>query len=237
MTTSKALWLIVPAAGRGTRMAAQRPKQYLPLAGRTVLSCTLARLHEVFPEARLCVCLDDTDTWFDPAAVPFADWRRITGGPERVDSVMLALDAIADEAEDDDLVVVHDAARPCVRSDDLQRLKAVLATEPVGAVLAAPVADTMKRADANARIHHTESRDHLWHALTPQGFRYRLLHDALTYALRSGVPVTDDASAIEAMGHSPQLVSGSRDNLKITHPDDLRLAELVLAAQAESYRE
>nr|WP_282103508.1 2-C-methyl-D-erythritol 4-phosphate cytidylyltransferase [Halomonas getboli] len=225
------MWLVVPAAGRGRRMGAALPKQYLPLAGRTVLARTLARLHEAFPEARLCLCLDPDDAHFDPAAVPFADWRRMPGGAERVDSVTHALAAIADEAEAGDPVLVHDVARPCVRVDDLRRLAAAVASDAVGGLLAAPVADTMKRDDGDGRVGGTEPRDGLWHALTPQGFGYGLLRRALAEAASRGVAVTDEASAVEALGLSPRLVSGRRDNLKITHPEDLALAEAILAAQ------
>ncbi|MGM0534502.1 MAG: 2-C-methyl-D-erythritol 4-phosphate cytidylyltransferase [Pseudomonadota bacterium] len=229
-------WLVVPAAGQGRRMGADRPKQYLPLAGRTVLACTLARLHEAFPEARLCLCLDADDGHFDPDWVPFADWRRVTGGLERVDSVVNALAAIAPDAADDDLVLVHDVARPCVTVDDLARLVAAIADDPVGGLLAAPVSDTMKRDDGAGRVRATESRQGLWHACTPQGFRHGLLRRALTEAVARGVSVTDEASAVEAAGLAPRLVSGRRDNLKITHPEDLALAELVLAAQAQAAR-
>ncbi|WP_016856499.1 2-C-methyl-D-erythritol 4-phosphate cytidylyltransferase [Halomonas smyrnensis] len=228
---SERLWLVVPAAGRGRRMGAALPKQYLPLAGRTVLARTLARLHEAFPEARLCLCLDPDDERFDPAEMPFADWRRVPGGAERVDSVTHALAAIADEAGAADPVLVHDVARPCVRVDDLRRLAAAVAEDAVGGLLAAPVADTMKRDDGDGRVGGTEPRDGLWHALTPQGFGYGLLRRALQEAADRGVAVTDEASAVEALGLSPRLVSGRRDNLKITHPEDLALAEAILAAQ------
>jgi len=227
---SMALWLVVPAAGQGRRMGADRPKQYLEIGGRPVLAHTLARLHAAFPGARLCLCLDPDDARFDPAWVPFTEWRRVPGGAERVDSVTHALEAIAAEAADDDLVLVHDVARPCVTVADLARLYAALVDDPVGGLLAAPVADTMKRDDGAGRIAITEPRAGLWHALTPQGFRFGLLRRALA-AARTGVAVTDEASAVEALGLSPRLVSGRRDNLKITHPEDLALAGQILAAQ------
>ncbi|MBB3142123.1 2-C-methyl-D-erythritol 4-phosphate cytidylyltransferase [Halomonas organivorans] len=228
---SERLWLVVPAAGRGRRMRAAVPKQYLSLAGRTVLACTLARLHAAFPAARLCLCLDPDDAHFDPAEVPFADWRRVPGGSERADSVANALAAIAGEAQEGDPILVHDVARPCVRVDDLRRLVATVAADPVGGLLAVPVADTMKRDDGAGRVSGTEPRDGLWHALTPQGFAFGLLRRALHDAAERGVSVTDEASAVEALGLSPCLVAGRRDNLKITHPEDLALAEAILAAQ------
>ncbi|QJQ96075.1 MULTISPECIES: 2-C-methyl-D-erythritol 4-phosphate cytidylyltransferase [Halomonadaceae] len=228
------LWLIVPAAGKGSRMGAQRPKQYLPLGERCVLELTLTRLHQAFPEAQLRLCLAEDDHWFDPTWVPFADWQRVAGGEQRADSVRQALASLEGQAADDDLVLVHDVARPCVDLNDLARLLEALVDDPVGALLAAPVADTMKRADATKRVAVTESRESLWHALTPQGFRFRLLVNALDEARRLGVTVTDEASAVEALGHAPRLIAGRRDNLKITHPEDLMLAEQILAAQRNS---
>ncbi|GGX86951.1 2-C-methyl-D-erythritol 4-phosphate cytidylyltransferase [Litchfieldella qijiaojingensis] len=225
-------WWVVPAAGQGRRMRADRPKQYLELDGRPVLAHTLERLHRAMPEAGLCLCLDADDRWFDPAWVPFADWRRVTGGSERVDSVANALAALAEEATDDDFVLVHDVARPCVWVEDLRRLAGVLVEEPAGALLATPVADTVKRDDGQGHVHATVPREGLWQALTPQGFRYRLLRDALALARSRGLAVTDEASAVEALGVSPRLVASRRDNLKITHPEDLALASHVLATQA-----
>ncbi|MBB3231188.1 2-C-methyl-D-erythritol 4-phosphate cytidylyltransferase [Halomonas stenophila] len=229
---SETPWLVVPAAGQGRRMGADRPKQYLPLAGAPVLARTLQRLHLAFPRARLCLCLDPEDGRFDPAWVPFADWRRVPGGAERVDSVVNALMAIAGDAADEDPVLVHDVARPCVTVDDLRRLHAAVVEDPVGALLAAPVADTMKRDDGAGRVRGTEPRAGLWHAQTPQGFPYGLLRRALAAAAEHGVAVTDEASAVEALGMAPRLIGARRDNLKITHPEDLALAELILAAQA-----
>ncbi|MGP9768415.1 2-C-methyl-D-erythritol 4-phosphate cytidylyltransferase [Halomonas sp. AOP13-D3-9] len=224
-------WLIVPAAGQGRRMKADKPKQYLILSDeQPVLAHTLARLHSAFPTARLVLCLDAADHWFSPHWVPFAQWQRVPGGSERMDSVLNALHAMA--AEDDDVVMVHDVARPCITVDDLQALYHAVATHPAGALLAMPVADTMKRADDQYLSVRTEPRDGLWHALTPQGFRYALLRRALETARQQQTLVTDEASAVEALGESPQLVSGRRDNLKITHPDDLALAAAIMAAQA-----
>lgn len=232
---SRRLWLIVPAAGQGKRMGADRPKQYLELAGRPILARTLTRLHQAFPEARLCLCLDPDDDWFDAHWVPFADWRRTPGGAERVDSVAGALAAIAEEAGADDLVLVHDVARPCVTVDDLHRLRDAAREAAAGAILAAPVADTMKRDDGRGHIRATEPREGLWHALTPQGFGYALLCRALEAARARGVAITDEASAVEALGLAPRLVSGRRDNLKVTHPDDLSLAGWILAGQDAPY--
>ena len=225
------LWLVVPAAGRGRRMGAECPKQYLLLNGQPVLAHTLARLHQAFPSAQLCLCLDADDVHFNPDWVPFVHWQRTSGGAERVDSVRQALAAVADTARDTDLVLVHDVARPCVRVNDLRRLLNGLREDSVGGLLATPAADTMKRDDGQGRVARTASRRGLWHAQTPQGFRYGLLRQALDAAVASNVEVTDEASAVEALGLAPQLVTGRRDNIKITHPEDLALAAHILAAQ------
>lgn len=224
-------WLIVPAAGQGRRMGADKPKQYLTLFDdQPILAHTLARLHSAFPSARLVLCLDDDDRWFSPSWVPFTDWQRVPGGRERMDSVLNALHAMV--AQTDDIVMVHDVARPCITPGDLQALYQAASTHPAGALLAMPVADTMKRSDAQCLSVRTEPRDGLWHALTPQGFRYSLLRRALEIARQQDTLVTDEASAVEALGECPQLVSGRRDNVKVTHPDDLALAAAIMAAQA-----
>jgi len=224
-------WLIVPAAGQGRRMGADKPKQYLTLLdNQPILAHTLKRLHCAFPNARLVLCLDDDDRWFSPDWIPFTDWQRVPGGRERMDSVLNALHAMAAQA--DDIVMVHDVARPCITPDDLQTLYQVASSHPAGALLAMPVADTMKRGDAQHLSVRTEPRDGLWHALTPQGFRYALLRRALEAARQQDTLVTDEASAVEALGECPKLVSGRRDNVKVTHPDDLALAAAIMAAQA-----
>lgn len=229
---SATTWLIVPAAGQGRRMGTTRPKQYLTLAGEPILALTLARLHAALPHARLVLCLDAEDHWFDPAWVPFTRWQRVPGGAERMDSVLNALEAI--DAAEDDVVLVHDVARPCVSVTDVRALEKAAVQYPGGALLAMPVADTMKRDSGEGMSVRTEARDGLWHALTPQGFRYGLLRRALVQARASGSLVTDDASAVEALGYTPKLVSGRRDNLKVTHPDDLALAAAILAAQRDT---
>ncbi|MGP9665445.1 2-C-methyl-D-erythritol 4-phosphate cytidylyltransferase [Halomonas sp. 86] len=229
----KTLWLIVPAAGQGRRMGADKPKQYLMLGERPILVHTLARLYEAFPKASLVLCLDSDDQWFQAEWVPFAAWQRVTGGIERMDSVLNALHAIP--AQDDDIVMVHDVARPCITTDDLHALYQAVTHHTGGALLAMPVADTMKRANAEQQSTCTEPREGLWHALTPQGFHYGLLRQALESARHQKRMVTDEASAVEALGRQPQLVSGRRDNLKVTHPDDLALAAAILSAQSDTF--
>ena len=228
------LCLIVPAAGVGRRVGGDMPKQYREVAGRPVMAHTLERLYQAFPDAHLCLCLSPEDAWFDPALVPFPHWQRVPGGAERVHSVVNALKAMQTQCQPDDLVMVHDVARPCVSSEDLKHLYQAALEATEGALLASPVADTIKRDNGQGHIAGTEDRRGLWQAQTPQAFRFALLQRALGQALSAdgiGVArITDEASAVEALGLSPRLVSGRRDNIKITHPEDLRLAELLLSS-------
>ncbi|HMV40236.1 MAG: 2-C-methyl-D-erythritol 4-phosphate cytidylyltransferase [Proteobacteria bacterium] len=222
---------IVPAAGVGRRMGAAIPKQYLPLAGRCVLEHTLERLLAEPRIERIVVALGPEDGWWpglklsDPARI-----RRVNGGTERADSVLNGLRALEGLAGTDDWALVHDAARPCLAAEDLARLFTALADDPLGGLLAVPVRDTMKRAAADGCVEHTVERERLWHALTPQMFRYGRLRDALEAAAAAGAVITDEASAIERAGLRPRLVEGRADNLKITRPEDLALAAFFLAA-------
>ena len=225
-----AIWAVVPAAGVGRRMGGGVPKQYLPLGGRTVIEHTLSVLVEHPQIAGLWVALGAEDGYWPAtgfAAHPAV--TRVTGGAERVHSVRNALAAMADRADVNDWVLVHDAARPCLRRADLDRLLDALRDHPVGGLLGVPVRDTMKRADARGAVEATLSREGLWHAFTPQMFRYGLLIDAIDRALADGVVVTDEASAVEHLGLRPLMVEGHTDNIKVTHPLDLPLAEFYLA--------
>lgn len=153
------------------------------------------------------------------------------GGRERSDSVLNALQSLQGLADEQDWVLVHDAVRPCVRLDDIARLLQEVADHPCGGLLAVPVSSTLKRSDAAGDIVATLPRDHVWQAATPQAFRLGALRQALQAAVQAGVAITDEASAMELAGHAPRLVRGSADNIKITYPEDLLLAELILAAQ------
>lgn len=223
------LWVVIPAAGIGARMEADRPKQYLPLAGRTVLEHTLACFAE-HPRVRgivLAIALDDP-FWPDLVLDIERPVHVVPGGEERAQSVLNALDLLAALGQPSDWVLVHDAARPNLARGDLDRLIVRVEQDAVGGILAVPVRDTMKRADGAGRIAHTEPREGLWHALTPQMFRLGLLRESLQQALAAGVRVTDEASALEHAGLRPLLVEGRADNLKITRPEDLELAEFFL---------
>ncbi len=227
-----AYWAVVPAAGVGRRMGADLPKQYLELAGARVLEHTLARFLED-PRCRgVMLALGAEDTLFAELEVSrHARLHLTTGGAERCHSVLNALRALASLAQEQEWVLVHDAARPCLPRGDLDRLLRELAQDPVGGLLALPVRDTMKRADADGRVGQTVEREGLWHALTPQMFRLGALRRALEAALARGVEPTDEAQAMELAGHAPRLVEGSPENIKITHPRDLDLAERFLHQQ------
>ncbi|MCP5159402.1 MAG: 2-C-methyl-D-erythritol 4-phosphate cytidylyltransferase [Gammaproteobacteria bacterium] len=224
-------WAMVPAAGAGKRMGVTIPKQYLALAGQPVIAHTLGTLLRYPRLAGLVVAISAGDEWWpEVAAGMVADKPLyvVTGGAERCHSVLNGLDALGEYAHPDDWVLVHDAARPCLTVDDLDRLLAELADDPVGGLLAVPVRDTLKQADVAQRIAATVDRAQLWHALTPQMFRLGILHEALRAALANGLLVTDEAAALEAAGFAPRLIEGRADNLKITRPEDLALAEFYL---------
>jgi 2-C-methyl-D-erythritol 4-phosphate cytidylyltransferase len=236
-------WLIMPAAGSGRRFGAAVPKQYLELAGSTVIEHSLAPFLADSRCRKIIVALDPGDEQF--ARLPLAAnprVRRVAGGAARCDSVRHAVVAIAaaddaggdDASADDDWVLVHDAARPCLARADLDALLAALADDPVGGLLATPLADTLKRADQAGRAVDTPSRESLWRALTPQMFRLGPLRAALAAAHAAGREPTDEAQAMEWAGHRPRLVAGRADNLKITTASDLVLAAAVLSGRIAS---
>ena len=226
-------YAIVPAAGSGARFGAQIPKQYLPLAGRPLIHHALAALCAYPRIAGVWVIVSPGDEWW-----PQYDWSALgdklhvvfAGGATRAQSVGngLAAAAAGGALADDDWVLVHDAVRPCLSAAMLDALCDELADDAVGGLLAVPVADTLKRADAQQRVSATLPRDGLWQAQTPQMFRHRLLRDALA----AHGEVTDEAGAVEAAGYSPRLVRAEASNLKVTYPADLALAELILAGRA-----
>ena len=229
--SSARYWALIPAAGIGKRMGSAIPKQYLPLAGRPVIAHALTTLLDHPRVAGAVVAIGAEDAWWPTvaagltAATPL--WV-VTGGAERCHSVLNGLETLRERADSTDWVLVHDAARPCLTAKDVDRLLAELADDPVGGLLAVPVRDTLKQADATGRVAATVDRSQLWHALTPQMFRLGMLHEALRAALARGLLVTDEAAALEAAGLTPRLVEGRADNLKITRPEDLALAEFYL---------
>lgn len=227
-------WLVIPAAGSGRRMGMSTPKQYLPLLHRTVIEWAIAPfLNDARCRAVVVALASDDAVWNTLAVARDPRIRVALGGVERAHSVQAGLHLLAHEAQPDDWVLVHDAARPCLLNSDLDKLIAELAgsDEPTGGLLATPLADTLKRADADRQVLSTVPRADLWRALTPQMFRYQLLRRALQQASDAGQTVTDEAAAIEALGFKPRLIAGRADNLKITVPEDLVLAASVLNAQ------
>ena len=222
------LWCVVPAAGRGTRVGGDRPKQYLPLAGRPLIVHTLERLaaHPGIAGLLVTVSADDAH-WPGMHRLHGKPVQTAIGGAERSDSVLAGLRALPDEVRATDFVLVHDAARPCVRWADIDRL-IDYAGELDGGLLGAPLRDTLKRADQAQRSACTEPREQRWRAFTPQMFRRGQLIDALSKARADGINVSDEAMAMELAGFSPLLVEGAEDNIKVTTASDFALAEFLL---------
>lgn len=217
-------WTVIPAAGVGSRMRADRPKQYLPLAGKSVIEHTLSCFLDHSGSLGLVISLAADDPyWANLGCATDPRIQRADGGAERADSVLAGLRRLSElGARDEDWVLVHDAARPNLSRQDLDKLLAELGDDPVGGLLAVPARDTLKRADLDGRVAETIDRSVIWQAFTPQMFRLGALRDALVGALKAGAAVTDEASALEWAGFSPRLVEGRSDNLKITRPEDLQ---------------
>ena len=224
------VWAVVPAAGRGTRFGGEVPKQYLQVGGRPLLAYTLDALLAHPAVAGVVVALAADDPWWpgwsDHAGKPVL---TCTGGASRAASVLAAMAALPESVRADDFVLVHDAARPNLAPADLDRLLEQGRADPVGAILAAPVRDTLKRAGDDGGIDGTEPRERLWRALTPQLFRRLQLARALQAAADAGVEVTDEAMALERQGARPLLVEGREDNFKVTTPADLARFEFELS--------
>jgi len=220
-------YALVPCAGSGTRAGGEGPKQYVGVCGRSVVAHTLAALSRVPRLVHTLVVLAPDDTGFESAAPGFSGWIERTGGATRAASVAAGLQALARRGvRDDDWVLVHDAARCLVRPGWIDRLIDACINDAVGGLLALPVPDTLKAADAEQRVRATVDRSGKWSAQTPQMFRLGLLREALAHA---GDAVTDEASAVEALGHAPKLVPGDADNFKLTYREDFARAERALA--------
>ncbi|MDH5370583.1 MAG: 2-C-methyl-D-erythritol 4-phosphate cytidylyltransferase [Gammaproteobacteria bacterium] len=234
MNKKQNIWVIIPAAGVGRRMGSDIPKQYLTLNGKTVIehSLSLFDAHESVSEIILAISKDD-EYWSSLKVNLSKPIHVVEGGTERCDSVLNGLIFLECKANDNDWVLVHDAARPCLRTEDLTLLVSELQQHDVGGILAIPVRDTMKRSDSKNIIKETVERENLWHALTPQMFRFKILKDSIESALNDNKNVTDESSAVELAGFQPVLVEGHADNLKITRPEDLTLAAYYLKKQKE----
>ncbi len=227
--------VIVPAAGVGKRMLANYPKQYLQIEQQSILSHTVNRLLTHKKIAKVIVVLSENDEYFNQTNLTDNDdIIKVIGGKERVDSVLQGLYALSGEQEQ--WVLVHDAARPCVTHQDIDNLIEQCITEGIGGLLAVPVTDTIKQSDDKKSENKltTVERSHLWHALTPQMYKTVELIKAIEQAQQQGLTITDESSAIELAGLPSQLVLGSRENIKITRPEDLSLATFYLEQQLKT---
>lgn len=239
LSSSPKFWLIIPAAGIGTRMNIDRPKQYLSIADKTILEHTLYCFleHPAFETAY--VGLSPEDDYFE--CLPIAQDAQVKtyiGGSERSDTVLKGLEFIRSMASPEDWVWVHDSARPCLSTEELDRLIAALDGQSSGAVLGVPVSDTLKRVGEGSQQLHiskTVNREGLWRAMTPQVFKYGELVDALEFCQHGEFQVTDEASAIEIFGKPARMVQGSAQNIKATLPDDLSTVQDYLAKKARSF--
>ncbi|MDO6446353.1 2-C-methyl-D-erythritol 4-phosphate cytidylyltransferase [Colwellia sp. 1_MG-2023] len=224
------LVVVVPAAGVGKRMKANCPKQYLKINQKSILEHTVTRLSSHPMIKKIIIALGTEDEYFSETDLSSnSKVMVVDGGKERVDSVLAGLAVI--DPKEFPWVLVHDAARPCLTLDDLNQLIDACLTNDIGGILASPVRDTMKRG-SNGLIQQTIERDNLWHALTPQMYPTLQLTTSIEQALFAQAIITDEASAIEFSGEKSQLISSSSENIKITHPDDLALAEFILNKQS-----
>ena len=225
------IWCVVPAAGVGQRMAADIPKQYLPLQNATILDITLHRLQASKEIDEIVIAINPNDQrWQQQYAPLYPDIHTVTGGSSRADSVLNAIQWIKSQTTSNDWVLVHDAARPCITSSDISKLLELTSTDAIGGLLATAMTDTVKQASAG-KVDATLQRDSLWRAFTPQLFKIDLLEKALTAAKNNSIDVTDESSAIEQLGFQPVIVQGRADNIKITSAVDLQMANYIINQQ------
>lgn len=228
-------WVVIPAAGVGKRMGANRPKQYLDLNGQTVLENTLDLFIEIPRVAGITIAIGAEDLfWTMTKYASHPKVHSIEGGRERAHSVLNALESLQDTLMPNDWVIVHDAARPCLRGGDLKSMMDAVAQEETGSILAVPVKDTIKYVDCYPDILETVDRNKIWLAQTPQIFRYSYLSTALSDGLSRGLNITDEASAMEMAGYKVKVFEGHSDNIKITTPEDLQLASWILEQHRHS---
>lgn len=233
MTASTRYWAVVPAAGAGRRMGMAVPKQYQKLGKQTVLEHSIDALLACGRFEAIVVVISPDDGYWETLAAHYSKNTvlTVTGGEERCHSVLAGLDALAGRAAPTDWVLVHDAARPCVRPDDICRLIDIVSDGAEGGLLGLPVTDTVKQSDEAGHVMATLPREKLWRALTPQMFRLGQLHEALAGAIDAGALVTDEACAMERAGYRPLMVEGHGDNIKVTLPADLMLAGFYLESR------
>ena len=234
MTSDIRIWAIVPASGIGQRMRSDRPKQYLSFCGKTVIEHTLDRLLACKQVRGAIVVLRDNDEYWGKLEYrtdkPLFETQ---GGAERQDSVINGLIKLQEVETEPCYAMVHDAVRPLVNQQDLSSLIDAVKQNKIGAILASAITDTLKRSEQSGCIAETVDRNNLWRAFTPQLFESKLLLDALQKVKTSNQKLTDDSAAMEAAGYAPQLVECSPDNIKITQPEDLLLAEQIWQHQRQ----
>ena len=228
-------WAIVPAAGIGSRMQLaatakeEAPKQYHQILGKTILEHTLVRIDQLDFLAGITVVLNEKDIWWETLNINLSNPLVTTiGGTERIDSVLNGLQVIASQASEMDWVLVHDAVRPCVSLEDIRLLVETLCASKTGGLLVTPVTETLKKLSEGCKVEKTVPREDYRLAATPQMFRYGALRSALEKVLTDNSLITDEANAMENAGHTIQCVQGRADNIKITHKEDLLLAEFFL---------
>ncbi|MBT5031447.1 MAG: 2-C-methyl-D-erythritol 4-phosphate cytidylyltransferase [Proteobacteria bacterium] len=231
-------WVVIAAGGSGKRMKRTVPKQYLEISGKTVIEHVMGVFlaHKIISGVVVVTAVDDS-RWQKLAPSHPKFLGRVEGGVERSDSVLNGLNALSPHVGPDDWVLVHDAARPCISKELIDRLTKKVMRHPIGGILGLPITDTIKETDHNGGIIKTVSRESMWLAQTPQMFRLQTLRGALNDLNQRGVKVTDEAAAMEFLGMRPLIVEGSETNLKITTPADLPLAEYFLEGQAKEFQQ
>lgn len=220
------LWAVIPAAGAGKRFSQTQLKQYLKIAGSTVLEHSVAALYQL-PLAGCVIAIAAEDEVAQSLTFQYPV-SFCLGGQERMDSVLAGLESLKQYAHPDDYVLVHDAARPCLHHEQMKKITDFCQTGQDAAIIAVPVRDTLKKADHSSMIEATVSREQLWQAQTPQIVKFSILYQALQYVVENKLLVTDEASALEYLKVPVQLIQGRSDNIKITYPEDLALAKLIL---------
>lgn len=228
------IWAVVAASGTGQRMSAGLPKQYLQFSGKTIIEHTLDRLTDFSNLSGIILVINAKDKhWSELKYQSHKPLITTIGGEQRQQSVYQGLLKLKESIADDCIVLVHDAVRPLITHQDLENVVRVAKVNEAGAVLASPVADSLKQQDGAGNIKSTVSRQGLWRALTPQAFRLSLLLRALSHVIDNRLDITDDAAAVEALGLKPKLVKGNANNIKITLPEDLALAEHIYQSQQQ----
>jgi len=235
MNSYQRCWAIIPAAGIGMRVGADIPKQYMKINGKTILEYAIDPfLRHPQVDGVMVVLAENDPAWSDLGINGIDQLITTIGGKERFHSVLNGLIALENSVSDDDWILVHDAARPCLEMKDVDKLINTLCEHPTGGILAMPVRDTMKRSNLDNVISSTVEREGLWHALTPQMFRYKKLRVSIEQAIEKNIKLTDEAQAMEKIGEDPMLVEGSVRNIKVTMPDDIELATFYLSQMENS---